>query len=51
MAPLNPVLDPKPSEEEGKALVTHGEYQQELEESKIEVALIKDDKIKEKIDT
>ena len=49
MAPLNPVLDPKPSEEEGKALVTHGEYQQELEESKIEVALLRMMKLKRRL--
>ena len=49
--PLNPILDLKPFKKEGNALITHGECQQELEESKIEVALIKDDEIKEKIDT
>ena len=31
-------------------MITHGECQQELEESRIKVALIKDDEIKEEID-
>ena len=48
---LNPVLDLKHSKKKRNTLITHGECQQELEESKIEVALIKDDEIKKKIDT
>ena len=51
MAFLNPVLDLKPFKEEKKTLITHGECQQELEKSKIDVALIKYDEIKEKTDT
>ena len=51
MASLNLVLDLKPSKEYEKPLITHDKCQQELEESKIEVVLIKDDEIKEEIDT
>ena len=51
LALLNLVLDLTPSKEEGKTLITHNECQQELEEGKIEVALINNDEIKENIDT
>ena len=43
-------MDPKPSKEEGKTLITHCECQQELEKSKIKVALIKEDEFKKEID-
>ena len=51
MALLNHVLDSKSFKAEGETLIINGERQQELEEIKIEVALIKDDGIKEEIDT
>ena len=51
MALLNHVLDSKSFKAEGETLIINGECQQELEEIKIEVALIKDNEIKEEIDT
>ena len=45
LAPLNPVLDPKPFKIEGEALISLGECQQELKEDNDEFALVEENKV------